>query len=264
MSAKRFIFAGFASVALIGASVLVAAPAKADDASARRILKSMTDYLDAQKNFSVAVDLELDAVTPQIEKIQFAASGKIQVSRPNRVHLYRKGGYAEVDLYFDGETVTFVDRFRNQYAHTKMTGSIDQLVNKLRAQYMLEMPAADLFITNNYEALIDDVIEAKHIGLGVVDGVDCEHLAFRNADTDWQLWVRTGDRPIPCKFEITSKTVAAAPGYRIRFHDWKDGDPGAAAFRYKPAPGAKLVDINAMTNIDELPPPAALKEGKSR
>ena len=51
------------------------------------------------------------------------------------------------------------------------------------------------------------MIEAKHIGRGVIDGVECEHLAFRNQDVDWQLWVQVGAKPIPCKYVITSKAV---------------------------------------------------------
>ncbi len=62
------------------------------------------------------------------------------------------------------------------------------------------MPGADLLLSNAYKALVDGVLEAKHIGRGVVDGVECEHLAFRNLDTDWQLWVEVGDRPSPASW----------------------------------------------------------------
>ena len=35
-----------------------------------------------------------------------------------------------------------------------------------------------------------EVIEGNNIGHGVVAGVECSHLAFRNQDVDWQLWVQ--------------------------------------------------------------------------
>ena len=66
-------------------------------------------------------------------------------------------------------------------------------------------------------------MEAKHIGRGVIDGVECEHLAFRNFDTDWQLWVEVGDKPIPRKMVITSKTMNNAPQYTLRVKSWKTG-----------------------------------------
>jgi len=55
----------------------------------------------------------------------------------------------------------------------------------------------------------------------VVDGFECEHLAFRNDDTDWQIWIQVGDAPIPRKYVITSKTEEGAPQYTLVIRDWK-------------------------------------------
>lgn len=102
---------------------------------------------------------------------------------------------------------------------------------------------------------MSDVITAKHIGQGVIDGVECEHLAFRNQDTDWQLWVETGDHPIPRKFVITSKATAAAPQYTLLIKDWKtDVEFGPDAFAFQPPADAKHVDFRALGDIDEVPP----------
>ena len=95
---------------------------------------------------------------------------------------------------------------------------------------------------------------AKHIGLGVIDGMKCEHLAFRNHDTDWQLWVETGDRPIPRKLVITSKTMNSAPQYTIRIKSWKSGvDATSEAFTFEVPAGAEKLDPNALIHLDELP-----------
>jgi hypothetical protein len=116
------------------------------------------------------------------------------------------------------------------------------------------MPGADLLLSNVYEQLIDGVLDAKHIGQGVVDGVECEHLAFRNDETDWQLWVGVGQRPIPRKYVITSKTVAAAPQYTLRIRDWQaDVKPEASAFVPKLPEGTTKVGIEALKDIDEVP-----------
>jgi hypothetical protein len=42
----------------------------------------------------------------------------------------------------------------------------------------------------------------------------CEHVAFRNFDTDWQLWIEAGAHPVPRKMGITSKTINGAPSTR--------------------------------------------------
>ena len=47
----------------------------------------------------------------------------------------------------------------------------------------------------------------------MIDGVDCHHLAFRNTEVDWQIWVAVGDKPLPKKYVITSRWITGAPQY---------------------------------------------------
>jgi Predicted periplasmic protein (DUF2092) len=102
---------------------------------------------------------------------------------------------------------------------------------------------------------VADVLDAKHIGQGVIDGVDCEHLAFRNADVDWQIWVEVGARPVPRKYIITSKTITGAPQYTLRIKEWRADVPVAGdAFVFKPPADAKKVEVAALREIDEIPP----------
>jgi hypothetical protein len=133
-------------------------------------------------------------------------------------------------------------------------GTIDQLIDKLRHEMGVELPAADLLLSNSYEALTANVIEANYIGHGVIDGVDCHHLAFRTPETDWQIWIELGDRPMPRKYVITSKTMAAAPQYTLRIKSWNaDASGDASAFSFSPPGDAKKVALGELKGIDELP-----------
>lgn len=127
------------------------------------------------------------------------------------------------------------------------------------------MPGTDLLLTNSFDELTATVIDARHIGQGVIDGVECEHLAFRGVDTDWQIWVESGARPIPRKYVITSKTLAGAPQYSVRIKEWKTDVPAEAdTYVFKPPADAKKVDLDAlaMMEFDEVPPgtPAGAKK----
>jgi len=116
------------------------------------------------------------------------------------------------------------------------------------------MPFGDFLLSRPYDVLVADVLEAKHIGQGVVDGVECQHLAFRNGETDWQVWVELGARPMPRKIVITSKTMAAAPQYTVRIKSWKtDVTPAAGTFTFVPPAGAKKLPADALIDLDELP-----------
>jgi len=243
------------ALGLLAAMAFTGLPAQivsAEEGEARSILKAMSDYLGRQENLSLKYDA--DVVTPAVEKIQFSASGDVTLSRPNKFRVSRTGGYADVEFISDGSNVTILDRAGNRFAQVPAAGSFDEVVDRLRTEAPLELPGTDLLLSKSYEELMAGVLEAKHIGRGVVEGVECEHLAFRNLDTDWQIWIETGDRPLPRKYVITSKAVGAAPQYTLRLRDWKTGvSPAADAFAFKPPEGASGVAITLLKDIDEVP-----------
>jgi hypothetical protein len=240
-----------ASIAVL--SLAATQGARADDPG--KILKGMSDYLAGQKSLSAKFDSDIEAVTPELQKIQFTSSGEMKMNRPDKLRIRRTGGYADVELVFDGKTVSVLGKNMNTYVQADAPGTVDQLVDLLRNEYSIDMPGADLFLSNSYDEMMDGVLDAKHIGEGVVEGVECEHLAFRTLDTDWQIWVETGDHPIPRKYVITSKSTAAAPQYTITIRDWKtDAQASADAFTFKPPADAKKGDFASLSDIDEVPP----------
>ena len=228
--------------------------AVAQENDARLILKAMSDYVGSQKTIEVTFDSSIEVITPELEKIQFTSSGEGLLSRPDRLRARRLGGYSDVALFFDGKTVSILDRDNNGYARFSGPVTVDQLITLLRAGHGVALPGMDLLLGNAYETLIADVLEARYIGRGIIDGRECEHLAFRNFDTDWQLWVEAGDRPIPRKMVITSKTVNGAPQYTVRVKGWATGiEPAADAFTFVPPAGAQVLDPNALIHLDEIP-----------
>jgi hypothetical protein len=245
------------TLALLLAMVVSGTPsAKAEDAGT--ILKAMTDYVASQKVISVAYDSDIEVITSELQKIQFASSGQMLLSRPDKIRVSRVGGYADVELVFDGKMLTVLGKNINAFAQTDSSGSVDQLVGRLRGEFNVAVPGADLLLSKAYEELMGDVVESKHIGRGVIDGVECDHLAFRNTDVDWQLWVEVGSRPIPHKYIITSKAVTGAPQYTLRIKDWKtDVSVAADAFAFKPPANAKKIEFAALSDIDEVPPGVA-------
>lgn len=236
---------------------------QAQDQDATKILKAMTDYVAGQKAISVTFDTDIEVITSQLQKIQFTSSGQMLLSRPDKILAHRIGGYADVELVFDGKTLSVFGKNVNAYAQADAAGSIDQLVAKLRNQFGVAIPGADLLLSGAYEELTKDVLDAKHIGRGVIDGIECDHLAFRNNDVDWQIWIEVGDHPIPRKYVITSKAVTSGPQYTLRIKDWKtDVQVPADAFAFKAPADAKKVDFGALSGIDEVPPGVAPGEKK--
>jgi hypothetical protein len=238
---------------LLAASLPRTAGAQGQDPD--KLLKAMSDYVTGQKTISMTFDSDIEVITSELQKIQFTSSGQVLLSRPDKLRATRTGGYADVEVVFDGKTATVLGKNVNAFAQADLTGSVDQLIDRMREQHKVAMPGADLLLSRVYEELMADVIDARYIGQGVIDGVECEHLAFRNPDIDWQLWIEVGARPVPRKYVITSKAVTGAPQYTLRIKEWRtDVAVAADAFAFKPPGGVNKVEFAALRDIDEIPP----------
>ena len=126
----------------------------------------------------------------------------------------------------------------------------------------MDAPGADLLLTSAYEILTDDIVDAKYIGEGAIAGFECDHLAVRDHETDWQIWIERGERPIPRKYVITSKSVTAAPQYTLVVREWQTGEISADTFVFKVPSGAKEVSVKDLPNLDEVPEGAVLGDRK--
>jgi hypothetical protein len=242
------------AVACVLATMTVFAPSAhaQKNMDAVKTLKAMSDYVAGQKTLSVTFDSDVEVITSELQKVQFTSSGQIQLNRPDKLHATRTGGYTDVEVVFDGKTLTVNGKDRNIFAQLDTPGSVDQLIGLLRDKYSVAAPGGDLLLSRSFDEMMADVIDAKDIGRGVIDGVECEHLAFRNSDTDWQIWIELGARPIPHKYVITSKAVTGMPQYTLRIKDWRT-DVAADAFAFKSAQGAKKVELQALADTDEIP-----------
>jgi hypothetical protein len=256
LKAMQFTAATLSSAAL--ALIIVSATpsgARAGEAEAKDLLKAMSDYLAGQKAISFAYDTNLEVVTKEHQKLLLASSGKIEMSRPDKIRAKRSGGFADVELTFDGKTLTLLSKDTNLYAQLEVPGTVDHLIDELRDKYHRPVPGADLLVTNVYDELMPDVVDVKDLGSGVIGGTECDHLAFRTKEVDWQIWIAQGEHPYPCRYVITSNQVDQAPQYSVQISDWKTGTEVAAEdFGFKNSTDAKQVDDpKKLVNVDELP-----------
>lgn len=242
------------ATALILGGSTAAASAQALDGGSARILRAMSDYVGAQKNISFSYDSAIEVVTNQLQKIQFASSGTVLMSRPGSIRATRTGGYADVELVSNGKMVTLYGKNIQAFAQSEAPDTIEKLADQLRDDLNVSLPGADLLSRQSFADLTADTIEGKHIGLGVIDGVECEHLAFRTPDTDWQIWIAASGPPIPHKYVIANKAVTGAPEYTVTIRNWKtDPQVAADAFTFKEPDKAKKTALRDMRDIDEIP-----------
>ena len=76
------------------------------------------------------------------------------LNRPDKLHATRTGGFADIEMAFDGKTLTLLGKNANMFATAEETGTIDQLVDILRKKYNRPVPAADLLMSDPYAELM--------------------------------------------------------------------------------------------------------------
>jgi hypothetical protein len=233
---------------------VTSAGARGDEADAKRILQAMSDYMAAQKDISFGYDATLGVVTTDGQRLALASSGTVRLNRPDKIRVTRSSGFADVEMLFDGKELTLLSKNRNLYTQLDMPGTIDLLVDKLRDTYKVPLPAADLLMSNSYDALMADVINIKDLGSGVIGGVECDYLAFRTNEVDWEIWIAQGGQRYPCRFVITSKLISGEPQYTIQIRNWKTGGEVAADdFRFENSTRAEKVELEDLKGTGELP-----------
>ncbi len=231
--------------------------AVAGEAEAMSLLKGMTSYVAAQQALSFQYDSDLEIVTTDRQRLTLASSGSVSLSRPGRIRATRSNGFVDTESVFDGTTFTLLGKGRNVYMQVPIRGSIETLVDELKDKYRRPLPAADLLLPKAYDELTDGVTDVKDLGSGVVGGVECDHLAFRKKDVDFQIWIAQGDRPFPCRYQITSRSVPGSPQYSVQISNWQTG-PAAVGqnFSFVPPAGARKIshdELKKMKDMGELP-----------
>jgi hypothetical protein len=144
---------------LTAATILFAVPRSQAQDDAPKILKAMSDYVASQKTISATFDSDIEVITSDLQKIQFASSGNFLLSRPDKLRASRTGGYADVELVYDGKTLTVYDKYHKSFVQADAPGSVDQVVDRMRNEFGVEAPTC---CCRAYMTSIKDVVDAAH------------------------------------------------------------------------------------------------------
>ena len=253
--------AAFLLAAGLAAALSAVTPpgASAGEAEAKALLKAMSDYLAAQKSIAMTYDTTFEVVTADRQKIEVAASGEVQLMRPDKLRATRRGGFANVEMILDGKTFTVLGKDAGVYMQAPMSGTIDEDINIIREKLHRALPGADLLSSDVYATLTDGVTDIKDLGSGVIGGEECDHLAFRSQDLDWQVWIAQGAEPHPCRYVITTRGIEGQPQYTLTVTGFKAGEGAvpAGAFAFSPPAGAVKIepgDTSGAAALSDMPP----------
>jgi hypothetical protein len=234
------------SVALIAPTGVRAQTTEIEPAAVE-FLRKMTDYIGSLDRFGLETENILEEVLVSGQKIQHEFTASVLIERPNKLRVERAGDLLDQLVIYDGTSLGIHDRTRGYYAVTNAPDDLDGLLHFARDTLDLVPPSGDLVYTNAFELLTGSLISGSVVGKSVVDGVRCDHLAFRNPVVDWQIWIAEGDEPLPRKYVLTTRQDPAHPQYVVLMCDWNPApEPDKASFTFTAPRDAEKVEFIRM------------------
>jgi hypothetical protein len=246
MSARIFC-CGVLALLIGSAAALADAPPATQpsiDPLADQILHQSCDFLAQTPAFSVHAEVWKDIVLPSGHKIQVTRSIDLDLRRPDRLHVDARAHRKGRSIWYDGKTLTVLDREKNLYGTVDAPATIDATLDFAAENYGVTIPLEDLAVSDPYGSAIKTVTDGGYFGDEMVLGVSCRHIGFSTDKIDWQLWVADGPQPLPQKLVISYKTEDQDPQYIAIFSKWNlTGRASDLAFQFIPPPGSASIPL---------------------
>jgi len=232
---------------LLGA-LSAAAQAQTNNVSQRaeRVLHSACEFLAHTPAFSFNAEIWREHVDDSGQKIQYSHTVAMDVRRPNGLRLEISSPLSARGFWFDGKTLTILDRKHDWYSTAPMPATIDQAADAARDEFGIDLPLIDFALSDPYGNAVAKVQDGRYFGLATVLGVSCHHLAFTQDTVDWQIWVEDGPQPLIRKFVITEKDQPGAPEFTALITHWDMADRIAGStFVFEKPTGALKIEMRA-------------------
>jgi hypothetical protein len=191
------------------------------DPKAAAALSKMAQFLGQAQTITFSAQTMREDVSSSHQKLQFDTNIKGSIKRPNKAFI-EKTGAENVSLWFDGTTATILDRNTNKFLQVD-AGDLDTLMGKLD-DLDIETPFDGLLRSDIEKTVAEFSFQGDDYGPTLVGDRPCEHLAFRQDNIDWQLWIDQ-ETNAPRKLVITSKMLALAPQQYLFVKDLAVNEP---------------------------------------
>ena len=208
---RQMVMALAGSVLLAGGCNRAPEPLTPEAAAAKgdAMIREMSNNLAALPALSYTSDERREVVAGG-GKTTKHVTRQVVIRRPNGATIRGSGDSGETAGWYDGKHLTLVSAKAKVWARGPMPPTLDEALDFLSAEYAAQLPSADLLYSSPYDALMTKDTVGGWVGVQKVGNRNCDHLVYRHAIVDWELWLNEKDRG-PCQFKITHKNEPGAP-----------------------------------------------------
>lgn len=212
------------------------------DARATQSLTSMARTLSGAQTILFSAMSTTEDVSSTLQKLQFDTSIHGMIRRPNLAFV-EKTGAENTSIWFDGSTLTILDRNVNTFVRVGVNGNLDAMLSKLEELHV-DVPFGGLLSSDLQQKVAEYAYQADYYAPTVINDRPSHHLALRQANVDWQLWTDM-EKNTPTKIVITSKMLAGAPNHELLIRELRlDAPMEGTSFRAVLPAGAREVSAN--------------------
>lgn len=187
---------------------------------AREILQQMTEALREAKQLQFHAELTHDEMPIPGLVVQIAGAMDVALRRPDGLRLEYRDDLAAKTVWYDGASLTLVDWGAGVVASAQAPATLDGALARFEERHGLTLPLAELLTSDPHRALLARAVKGTYVGMHDVEGVACHHLAFLQDHLDWEIWVDSGEIPVPRKLLIRYKQEPGFPQYEALLMDW--------------------------------------------
>ena len=234
----------------VGLSSCSTTPQAPIDTKAASVLQVMSDKLAAAKTLRVSATRDASPGFHAGYKMAEKTKVSVALQRPNKINAVSDSNLGKRLVCYDGSTVTFADVSGGTHAQLKAATDIDSTARALVNTYSVMPPLVELLANNPKAFLLEGVTEGECKGTEVIAGVTCDHLAFKQSELSWELWVNTTDH-LPKKMVITYPNGEGGAPLKMTLlvEKWELNAPVSAADLNMTLPkDSTLVEMIPLTN----------------
>jgi len=211
----------------------------------------MSEFLAKTPRFAVEAEETFDELSDGEPRVELTNVRRIAVERPNRLAADATGDTLNRAAWYDGRSLTVLDKEHNTYATIEAAPTIDATLDKLQDDYGVVLPLVDFLYADPYAVLTEGVVYGRYLGIHLAAGVPCHHLSFAQETIEWQVWIDAGSEPLPRKVVITYVEEPGEPQYSAVLRRWRlDPTWPEGLFTFEAPEGATKVEAQAMKRPD--------------
>lgn len=199
MKLYKKLFFVIGTVFLLTGSTLFAA-----DQTPREILNKAYKYIGSMDKYAfkaVIFHNEMDN-EGTMRKDRYDVS--VKVDRPEKLRVDIKGPAKDRSNYINNSVYTIMDHDHGFYGQIQTPKTIDAALDFIFEKFGIKSPLAQLLYSNMDKRL--KFKKSKSFGTMMVDGTECDYIAFSNIIHEVHVWIATGDEPLVKAYSIIDNT----------------------------------------------------------